>query len=44
MNEQMQREKRMAELFEKLPPEVQEKVICFAEGLKMASLTDTRTA
>ncbi len=44
MQREQQREKRMAELFEKLPPEVQEKVICFAEGLKLASLTETRSA
>lgn len=32
------KEKRMAELFEKLPPALQEKVICFAEGMKLAEM------
>ena len=36
MNEQTMKEKRMAELFEKLSPALQEKVICFAEGPRLA--------
>lgn len=46
MNEQAQKEKRMEEGFKKLSPELKEKVMCFAEGLKMAQIpkTETKTA
>ena len=37
-------EKRIAELAKNLSPEAQGKTICFMEGLKAASIADTRTA
>ncbi len=42
--EQRKQEERIAELAKNLSPEAQEKAICFMEGLKLASLTENRSA
>ena len=44
MNEQMQMEKRFAEMVNKLSPAAQEKVLCFAEGLRLAEAVKEKSA
>ena len=44
IQKQSDQEKRISELAKNLSPEVQEKAICFMEGLKVASIATTRSA
>ena len=44
MQNQMQKEKRFAEVVNKLSPEAQEKVLCFAEGLRLAEAAKEKSA